>query len=214
MSGIRVLLAAATLTLFFPVHAAAQACLGNVAGPGQGWASAGASFTDGAWAMGGAVGGNLESPVSLEGAVSHTLYDNTDAAATGLTGTAAAEVGSPESEVSVCPAASLSYRWLSNDAGTGLEADGVVLGGGLGVGTVVQSAESGLRFVPRATGALVHDRFTASFGGVSSTESQTYASFSGQVLLAGESVYAGPSASITTLEGADPVFSLTLGFTY
>lgn len=214
MSSLRILLAAATLTLFFPVHAAAQACMGNVAGPGQGWASGSASFTDGAWAMGGAVGSNLESPVSLEGAVSHILYDNTDAAATALTGTAAAEVGSPESEVSVCPAARLSYQWLSNDADTGIDASGVVLGGGLTVGTVVQSAQSGLRFVPRASGALVHDRFTASFGGVSSTESQTYASFSGQVLLAGESVYGGPSASITSLEDSDPVFSVTLGFTY
>lgn len=201
------------LILAYPAQAAAQACLANGAAPGQGHASAAASFTDGAWALGGTLGSNLEGAPALQANVTHTFVDNTDATTTAVGGTAAADVA-PSATASVCPVASVSYQWLSDDAGTDLDADGVALGGGLAIGAELGSDNSAISFIPQATGAVVHDRATVSAGGVSETDSETYGSFSGALMVAGESVYAGPSASITTLEGSDPVFSITLGFAF
>lgn len=213
MNNLRNWVVILTLSLLLPVSIEGQACLGNGAVPGQGYAAASASFTDGAWALGGTAGGNLDGPVSVQAGVSHTLFDNTDLATTSFGGSAAVDLASSGSGLSACPVMGISYQWLSNDAGLNVDADGVIVGGGFAVGTAIES-KSSLRFIPQAIATVVHDRATVSGGGVSVTESETYGSFSGAFLLAGNSVYAGPSASVTTLEGSDPVFSATLGFTF
>lgn len=201
------------LVLLFPVYASAQACLGNGASPGQGLVSGGASFTDGAWALSGNVGGNLSGPASVQAGVAHTFFDNTDAATTSVGGSVAADVTSNSSPASLCPVAGASYQWLSNDAGLAVDADGIIVGGGVGIGTEIHSA-SGLTFIPQGSATLVHNRATVSGGGLSATDSETYGSFSGSLVMDFGSIYLGPSASITSLEGSDPVFSVTLGVVY
>lgn len=200
--------------LGLPSSAAAQACLGNTASGGQGFAAVGASFTDGAWGPGANVGVNTTGPVAVRAGVGHTLYDDSDAATTSVSGLAAAEV--PTETVSICPAGAVAYQWLSNEGeleGLGVDADGVVLEGGMALGVDVRT-EQGFRFIPRATATVVHNRATVSVGSVSDTESETYGAFSVGLTLGGDAVYGGPSVGLTTLEGSDPVFSVGVGFPF
>lgn len=206
------LLCLSLAALGLPSGVAAQACLGNVAAPGQGFAAVGASFTDGAWGPGASIGANTDGPLAVQAGVGHTLFDNSDAAVTSVSGTAAGEV--PAENVSICPAGSVAYQWLSNEGELeGLDADGVVLEGGMAVGVDVRT-EDGLRFIPRASAAVVHNRATVSVGDVSGTGSETYGAFALGMMLGGNTVYGGPSVSFTTLENSDPVFSGALGFAF
>lgn len=214
LAPVPLLLCLGLLGLGLPGSAAAQACLGNTASGGQGFASAGASFTDGAWGLAAGAGANTRGPFAVQGGLSHTMLDDSDLAFTALSTTVAAEL--PSEGVSVCPAASLGYQWLSDEgelSGFDVDADGVLLGGGLAVGVDVRS-EDGFRFIPRGSAAVIHDRATVSIAGVSATESETYGAFAAEMVLGGSSVYGGPGVSITTREDSDPVFSLGLGVAF
>lgn len=209
-----VALCLALVTLGLPSGAEAQACLGNTARAGGGFASTGASFTDGAWGLSANAGANTRSAFAVQGGLSHTMLDDSDLAFTAISTTGAVEI--PAEGVSVCPAASLGYQWLSDEgelSGFDVSADGVILGGGMAVGVDVEG-EQGFHFIPRGTVAVVHDRATVSVGDVSSTESETYGSFSAEMVLGGTSVYGGPGISITTRDDSDPVFSVGLGFAF
>lgn len=208
------LLCLSLAALGLPSGAAAQACLANGAAPGQGFAGVGASFTDGAWGPGANIGANTSGPLAVRAGVGHTLFDDSDIAATSVSGTAAAEV--PAENVSICPAGSVAYQWLSNKGeleGLDVDADGVVLQGGMALGVDVQT-EDGFRFIPQGTASVVHNRATISVGGVSDTESETYGAFSLGMMLGGNTVYGGPGVSFTTLDNSDPVFSASLGFVF
>lgn len=197
----------AALTLV-PASAWAQACLANAASGGQGYVAASASFTDGAWGPGATAGFNVPGPLSVQGEFQHVRYDNSDVTANAIGATAAVELmGLP---VSLCPTASVAHRWhpSSEDLGDFSES-GVIFAGGLSFGHSIRGA--GLGVMPHAAAGVVHDRSTLSFGEVSGTVSETYASFSGGVLLSSGSLYGGPSVSLSTLEGSDPVFSVGLG---
>lgn len=209
-----IFVAVTVAVLGFPAGVASQACLGNPASDGGGFASAGASFTDGAWGLGASAGANTTSAFAIQGGISHTMLDDSDLAFTALSSTGAVEL--PAEGVSLCPAASLGYQWLSNEgefSGLDVSADGVILGGGMSIGVDVQSDE-GFHFIPRGSAAVVHDRATLSAGGVSTTESATYGAFNAEMVLGGSSVYGGPGLSITTQENSDPVFSIRLGLAF
>lgn len=206
------LLCLSLAALGLPSGVAAQACLANGAAPGQGFAGVGASFTDGAWAPGANIGANTNGPFAVQADVDHTLFDNSDAAITSVSGTAAAEV--PAENLSICPVGSVGYQWLSNEGEfEGLDIDGVVLAGGMALGVDVRT-EDGFRFIPRASAAVAHSRATISVGEVSGTGSDTYGAFGLETMIGGESVYGGPAVSFTTVEGSDPVFSAALGFVF
>ncbi|MGH7541742.1 MAG: hypothetical protein ACRELC_12155 [Gemmatimonadota bacterium] len=194
---------------------AAQACLGNGALDGQGYLSGRASFTDGAWAPGGSLGYNAPGPITVEAGVDHTLFDNVDIATTAVSGALAVEI--PNLSVSICPTVGVAYQWLSNEGeleGLGVDADGVVVGGGLVLGGRIESPGSDFAFIPRASANVVHNRATFSAGGESVTGSDTYGVFGGGVTLAVGNFFFGPSASISTLDGADPVFGAQLGVAF
>lgn len=213
MHTIIVGLALAVAGVGLPTSASAQACLGNTAVGGQGFAAASAAFTDGAWALNGTVGGNTEGPLALQGDVTHTMFDDSEIATTALSATVAADVTS--SRVSVCPAASVAYQWLSDEgelSAFDVSADGLVFGGGLAVGGDVVDGD--FQFVPRGSASVVHDRATVEIAGFSTTESETYGAFEAGMILGGSTVYGGPAVSITTQEDADPVFSMRLGVAF
>jgi hypothetical protein len=212
---IAAVLALAVAGLGVPAPVTAQACLGNTAASGQGFASGGAAFTDGAWALNGTLGANTQSPLAVQADVTHTMLDDSEIATTALSATGAADVTG--SDLSVCPAASLGYQWLSDEgelSGFDVSADGVILGGGLAVGGDVASDASEVRFIPRGSISVVHDRATVEVAGVSTTESDTYGAFAAGMVLGGSSVYGGPGVSITTQEDSDPVFSVRLGVAF
>lgn len=211
---IAVALVVAVVGVALPTSVWAQACLGNTASSGQGFAAGGAAFTDGAWALNGNVGANTESPLALQGDVTHTMFDNSEIATTALTATGAADVTS--SEISVCPAASLGYQWLSDEgelSGFDVSADGVILGGGLAVGGDI-AGDGDFQFIPRGSASVIHNRATVEIAGFSETDSDTYGAFAVGMVLGGSSVYGGPSLSITTQEDSDPVFSVRLGVAF
>lgn len=207
--GITSFAVAAAFGLFGAGQAAGQACFGNAAANGQAFVQGGADFTEGAWGVGGSVGGNLQGPVSLSAGFSHLMFDNSDAAMSSVGASAGVELEGLD--LSVCPAASLNYQWLSSEGElAGLDVDGVVFGGGLALGKALPAGDA-LSLTPHASATVMHTRASASFGGISGTDSETFGSFSGGVLIGGSSVYFGPSVSITTLEGSDPVFGAALG---
>lgn len=212
--GITSFAVAAAFGLFGVGQAAAQACFANTASAGQGFVQGGASFTDGAWGLGGSVGGNLQGPLSLSAGFGHMMLDNSDVAFSSIGAGAGVELSGLD--LSVCPAVSLSYEWLSNEGELSeldADADGVLFGGGLSLGKALPAGEA-LSVTPHGSAAVVHSRASGSLGGFSATGSDTYGSFAGGLLLGGSSVYFGPSVSITTLEGSEPVFGATLGLVF
>ncbi|MFQ5691357.1 MAG: hypothetical protein ACE5HQ_13940 [Gemmatimonadota bacterium] len=190
----------------------AQACLGIGSVGGQGFLVGSAGFTDGAWGPGGSIGYDTSGPVTVGANFTYTLVDNSDLAVADVGGFLAAE--GPNIPVSLCPVASVSYEWLANDGGfTGLDADGVILEGGLALGGRIESTPD-FAFIPSISALVVHNRASASVGGFSATGSETFGAFSGSMTMVFGSVFFGPSVGITTLDGADPVFTAILGFTY
>ncbi|MFW6192894.1 MAG: hypothetical protein ACOC83_05365 [Gemmatimonadota bacterium] len=206
-----VAVASALAVLALPTSAHAQACLGNVAGNGQGFASAGASFTDGAWSLNATGGGNTAGPVALQTDVNHTMTDDFDLGITSMSATGAVEI--PSDDVSACPVASFGYQWLSDEgdlSGLDVSADGILVSGGMALGADV-TGDSDFAFIPRVAASVVHNRATVEALGVSDTESDTYGAFGAGMELGGSAVYGGPSVSVTTQEDSDPVFTVGLG---
>lgn len=207
-----VLVIASVLSAFGISSAMAQACIGVGSMGGQGFLIGSAGFTDGAWGPGASLGYDTEGPVTVGADFSYTLIDNSDLAVAGVGGFLAAEI--PDLSFSLCPVATASYVWLANDAGlSGLDADGVVLGGGLALGGRIESTPD-FAFIPAVSALVVHSRASASLGGFSATSSETFGSFSGSVTLAFGNVFFGPAVGITTQDGADAVFTARLGINY
>lgn len=190
----------------------AQACLGNGAFGGQGYLTGAASFTDGAWALSGDLGVNTTGPISGQIGFGHSMLDNSDVAVSSVGGTLAAEIEGLD--VSVCPLGFGGYQWLSSEGElTGVDADGIFVGGGLGIGGRIES-ESGFAFIPAVGASVVHDRATFSFEGVSVTGTDTYGSFAGGFLVGKGHIYLAPAVSITTQDEADPVFTAGLNLVF
>jgi len=202
---------ASVLSLSWVASVAAQACLGIGSSGGEGFLVGRAGFTDGAWGPGGSIGYDSEGPITVGADFSYSLIDNTDLAVGDVGGFLAAEV--PDLGFSLCPVASVSYVWLANDGGFNVDADGVVLGGGLALGGRIQSTP-GFAFIPSVTALVVHNRASASSGGFSATGTDTFGSFSGSVTLVLGSVFFGPAVAITTEDGSNPVFQVQVGVAY
>jgi hypothetical protein len=190
-----------------------QACLGLPTQDGQGFLTAGAAFTDGAWAPGATVGYDGRGPVSVSAGYAHVLYDNSDIAVSAVGGGLAVEV--PNLPVSLCPRAVVSYEWLSNEgewAGLEPDVDGVAFGGGLSLGHRFESEASDFAFIPAVSAQVIHNRASLSFGaGESQTDSDTYAAFAGGFSLAVGRAFLTPSLGFTTLSGSDATFGIALG---
>lgn len=208
----RTSVAASTAALSLAVFAsslAGQACLALGTIDEQAFAMGTASFTDGAWGPGFGIGYDASGPLTLGAEGVYTFIDNSDAAVASVGGFVAAEL--PTRGLSICPLASVSYVWLADEGElTGLDADGFVFGGGLAVGGRLES-EGDFAFIPAAQARLIHARSSASFGGVSGTDSETFGNFAGALTLAFGQIFFGPRASITTQDGAEPVFTVVLG---
>ena len=187
-----------------PAQLAAQACAGSHATHGQGEFGAEVAFTDGAVGYGLSGRGFTRGPLFVAGGYSRVDYDNTDVDGNELGATLGAELAT-SSPLSLCPAASFGYSWFAGlPEGTGL--DGISLGGGLGVGRTMGDE---LLFTPYGSAAVVYTRATFSFAGESNSDSDTYGQFAAGFSLGSTRFYGGPSVSITTLEGSDPVFGLS-----
>lgn len=210
MSALTMGAAIAALTLL-PSEAWAQACLANVAGGGQGHAAAGTAFTDGAWGLGGTVGFNAPGPVGVQGNYTRTMYDESDVGANSLGAEAGLELLALP--VSLCPTAGVTYTWVTGIDEFDASVDGWAFGGGLSFGHTIRNP-SGVGFTPHLSASVVHDRVSASEGQLSVTVSETYGAFSGGMLLSSGSLYGGPAVSLSTLEGSDPVFSVSLGVVF
>ncbi len=202
--------AAGVLSLASVAPASAQACVGLATRGGQGFLVGQAGFTDGAWIPGGVLGVDTEGPATVFGRFAHALFDNSDAAISAAGGGLAIEI--PDLAVSLCPTANVMYQWLSNDGGlSSIDADGVVFGGGLALGHRFDSRTTEFAFIPNIAAGIEHNRSSLTVGDTSITGSETYGVFSGGFVLMLGSVFLGPSAAMTTLEGADPIFSAHLG---
>ena len=194
----------AVCLLATPSALAAQACTGSPVNPGNGFLQGSVAFTDGAFGYGISGGGMTGGNVILGASLSRTELDNTDQGVMDITGTLGIELPGPD--FSLCPAASVGYSWVTGLSGG--DVDGFTFGGGLGIG---QTFGDELLVTPYGNAALVHTRVTASASGFSATGSETYGQFGAGVTVGSESFYAGPSISICTLEGCDPVLGIVAG---
>lgn len=191
-----------------PGTLSAQACAGSHATHGQASLGAGVSFTDGAVGYGLAGGGFMNSPLFMSGGYTRVNYDDTDAGGNELSATLGAELPGPR--FSLCPAASFGYSWFDGlSEGTGL--DGMVFGAGLGAGRTFGDRTL---FTPHGSVSLVHVRSSASVGDFSATESDTGAAFAAGFKLGTDRFHAGPSVSVTTFDGSDPVFNVGAGMVF
>ena len=204
----KLLIGAILLVAAAPSSLAAQACTGNHAVHGQGFIDASVSFTEGATGFGGSVGGFTNGPIFVAGSYTRLDFDNSDLAANGISAAFGAELAGPE--VSVCPAFSVGYGWFSN-VPFGIDINEWDFSGGLLIG---KSFGESTLFTPHASAAVIHVRITASLDGESDTESDTGGIFAAGFSLGTNDFYGGPSVSITTFAGSDPVFSITAGVAF
>lgn len=196
------------------VHAGgltAQACLGVPTHDRQGFLTARAAFSDGYWMPGGAIGYDAPGPVAGSVGFDYALYDNTDVGVARVLGQIVLEV--PDLPVSICPGFGGGYQWLADDAGTGIDADGVLLAGGVAIGGRLETS-SGFAIIPHASGSVVHDRASFRSGTVTATDSETYGMFWTGFVIAAGSVYLGPRVTFFTRSGTDPEFSAELGVVF
>ncbi len=190
----------------------AQACLGVPTYDGEGFLTGHASFTEGAWAPGGTLGYDADGPISVSSTFDYTFIDNSNVEIASVSGNVVLEV--PNLRVSVCPGFGGGYRWLAQEGElAGVDADGVVFGGGVAVGGRLET-RSDFAIIPYAGAAVVHDRATVRFGDFSGTASDTYGSFWLGFSIAAGTVYLGPSVSFITEEGSNAVFTAALGATF
>jgi hypothetical protein len=203
--------AAVAALLVVASGASAQACIANSSLGGQGLLIAGASFTDGAWAPGAAIGYDTDGPVTVLGEFSASFSDNSDLTIGSGGAVFAAEV--PNLGFSLCPFAQGAYSWIIDDGGFAVEGDAFSFGGGLAVGGRIESTPD-FAFIPSLSAGVVHIRASGSAGGFSGTDSETHGSFSGALTLAFGNVFVGPAVGITTADGADPVFTGRIGVAF
>lgn len=195
------------LVLIGPPDLAAQDCLGNIADAGQGYGAAGAQFTDGAWGLHTRGGMNNRAITTLEGGISHFLFDNVDGSLTKIDASLAAEFSAQDSDLSICPLGGAGYQFVS---GASTDLDGVLINAGAAVGGTIES-DADLRIVPAAAATVQHDRSSVSSGRISGTVSRTYGVFAAKLMVAGSKVYGGPAVEISTASGSSPVFSVSIG---
>lgn len=204
----RFLIVAVLLVVAIPSSLAAQACTGNHAQHGQGFVSADALFTEGATGFGASVGSFTNGPIFVAGSYSRIDFDNSDLAANAINVGLGAEVAGPG--LSVCPAFSIGYGWFSN-VPFGIDLNEWDFSGGLLIG---QSFGESVLFTPHASAGVIHARITASLDGESETESETAGIFAAGFSLGSDDFYGGPSVSISTFDGSDPIFSITAGVAF
>lgn len=191
-----------------PSALTAQACAGNHASHGSGFAGAFASFTEGATGYGVSGGGVTNGPLFVAGSYKRIDADNSDLATNSLGVTVGAELTGLD--FSLCPAFAFTYSWFAN-VPFGVDLDEIDLAGGFLIG---KSFGEDLLFTPHASAAVVHARVSASLGSESETTSDTGGIFAGGFRLGSDRFYGGPGVSVTTFGGSDPVFSLSAGVVF
>lgn len=203
MSYLKLSIGAVILIAAVPSSLGAQACTGNHVSHGQSFIDASLTFTDGDSGFGGSVGGFTRG--QFFGAVSYTRtnFDNSDLVSNNVNLGSGVEL--PGSGLSVCPALAIGHSWFSGNPPGG-DLDGSDIRGGLMIG---KSFGEHLMFTPHASASVIHNRLTATFVGASQTFSDTGGVFAAGFSVGGNQFYGGPSVSITTFEGSDPVFSIT-----
>lgn len=202
----------ALLLAFFcvsPKALIAQACIGSHTYPGEGMLRAGVSFTDGATGYGGNIGGYTAGSVFLSGGYEYQDLEDSDLSLNAVTASLGVELPNPN--VSICPLLGAGYGWAGN-LPTGSEQSTISLRGGVGLG---KSFGENVLVTPFGTAQLVQawTSFSGSAFGteVDISESDTGGVFRAGVVIGSRRVFAGPSVSITTFEGSDPVVSGVVG---
>lgn len=208
MKKLTICIVVCVLMAAVPSSLAAQACTGNHAVHGQGFIDASVSFTEDATGFGGSVGGFTNGPIFVAGSYTRLDFDDSDLAANGVGLGLGAELAGPN--LSVCPAFAVGYSWFSN-VPFGIDINAWDFSGGFLIG---KSFGEALLFTPHASAAVIHIRATASLEGENETESDTGGQFAAGFNLGSNSFYGGPTVSITTFEGSDPVFSISAGVAF
>ena len=208
---VRAVLVAVAMSSVATAGLEAQACIGVGSHDGQGFMVGGAAFTDEAWGPSLALGYDAHGPVTFGVEGVYTMIDNSSFSLVDTGAFFAAEV--PGLGFSLCPVASGSYTFIANDGGFNIDGDQFTFGGGLAVGGTISSSPD-FAFLPSLTAQVVHSRATGSVGGASGTVSATHARLGGALILGFGPVFVGPSISILTADGADPVIAGRLGVAF
>ncbi|MQA91227.1 MAG: hypothetical protein GEU90_13505 [Gemmatimonas sp.] len=182
---------------------AAQACLGYPTPAARLSVNPAITFADNATTFGGTVNANLPTPLGIEAGVGVTSYDNIDANGFGVSGRAGYELEA--FELSACPFSGLSYARVSED---GFSVSALTIPVGFGVGTMV-SAGQGLAFTLSAAPQLLYAR--QSVEGFDSESDVEFGVGLGAAL-GTERVYGGFALTLTSQDGNETVFGISLGF--
>lgn len=194
-----------------PTAALAQACVGVPAANGQFAVSGGAGFTEGASIYGGGLTANVAGPVSVGVGYAMTDFDLIEENLNEFSGSAAYEVSM--AGVSACATTGASYGSFSSD--DEVEGDSpslVTIPLGLGLGKTFR-AGGNLAVTPFAVPQYLHMRASS---GLEGAETETANEFRGVVGLSVgvERFYVAGDVSQTTLEGAEPLFSVGAGVVF
>jgi hypothetical protein len=194
----------------------AQACLGSTALPGQFALGGQVSFTDGATGFGGGVMANLASPLAIGASVTITDVDGLDKNVTTVGGNVAYEL--PLAGVSGCPMVGISYTTFGDTfEGIDVDVSRIAIPIGFGLGAPVD-LQNNMVLIPSGSVHLLYfrDKASASFGGETYSESDTSTEAGasiGATLGIGQFFGRG-DVSFTTIEGSDPVVSITIGLRF
>lgn len=203
----------ATALALFPSVLLAQACIGVPAGNGQVALSGGAGFTEGVKSYGAEAAFNLVGPVSLEAGYSLVTFDDIDNNGNTVSGSGAFEL--PVPGLSVCPAAGVSHmRWSERFELAEVTLTSTIIPVGMGVGRELPAGPN-LFVTLFAVPQFLHVRGTisGSEGGASVSVSDSTNEF-GTALgmrLGSDEFYVGAGVNLTTIEGSDPTFGVTMG---
>ena len=195
-----------------------QACIGTPIGSRQFGLGGSIGFTDGATSYGVALRANLEGPLSVGVGYGLTDVDNVEEKVNNFQGSVAYEL--PLQGISACPVTGLGYSRISGeDAEFDAEATATNLSipVGFGVGQTFAAGPS-LSVTLFAIPQFVYSRSKGeiSLGGMTVEETETSSEFAASlgITLGTSRLYFGGEVFLTTLDEADPVFSLGLGLIF
>lgn len=191
-----------------PRDVLAQACTGVLTNNGQYAVAGGLGFEDGSKSFGLEGMANLAGPFTVGASYSLTTFDDADPNGNTFGASAAYDMPLTGTALSACPTTGIEYMRVSDE---GSAVSLLTIPVGIALGTTLEGA-NGFTFVPYAVPQFMYLRTSISGDGFEDvTDSTTEFGTELGTAFAGDKYYAALSALITTVEGSDPSFAITVG---
>lgn len=212
-TGIRTFGAAFLFVAALPVCARAQACLGIPSADRQFAIQGAVGITDGSTSYGVGVNADLAGPLSIFAGYDLVTLDDVDENANSFGGGLAWELSVPG--LSICPVSGISYtRWSDRQSGVEVTVSATVIPLGVGIGRSFPAGQNlhvtlyGVPQFQHIRGSIEGSQGDISIG-VSDSTNEFGADLG--IKFGGTRFFAGGAVGLTTAEGSDPVFTLSIG---